>query len=110
MIDAISRNIPGVLGSQWAAGEDSHATGLLEYAQYTRPHIYRGLEVPKPLLSGDHAAIERWRRLDAIRRTWEKRPDLLVAADLSDAERKAVKTFSDQADESRRQKDGKQDD
>ena len=87
MIDAIARNIPGVLGARWAADDDSHATGLLEYAHYTRPPSFRGLDVPAPLLSGDHAGIERWRRQDAIRRTWQRRPDLLLTADLSDAEK-----------------------
>jgi len=87
MIDAIARHIPGVLGSQWGADEDSHALGLLEYSQYTRPASFRGLEIPAPLLSGDHARIERWRREDAIRRTWERRPDLLLNAELTDAEK-----------------------
>ncbi|MCC7449282.1 MAG: tRNA (guanosine(37)-N1)-methyltransferase TrmD [Anaerolineae bacterium] len=87
MIDAIARNIPGVLGARWAADDDSHATGLLEYAHYTRPPRYRGLDVPAPLLSGDHAGIERWRRQDAIRRTWQRRPDLLLTAELSEAEK-----------------------
>jgi tRNA (guanine37-N1)-methyltransferase len=88
MIDAIARNIPGVLGAMWAADDDSHATGLLEYAQYTRPAEFRGLEVPAELLSGNHPAIERWRRQQAIRRTWESRPDLLQTANLTDAERR----------------------
>src|SRR4051794_33503868 len=87
MIDAIARNIPGVLGARWAADEDSHATGLLEHAHYTRPPVYRGLEVPAPLLSGDHAGIDRWRRQDAIQRTWERRPDLLLTATLTEAEK-----------------------
>jgi tRNA (guanine37-N1)-methyltransferase len=87
MIDAIARNIPGVLGTQWAAEDDSHASGLLEYAQYTRPAVYRDLGVPDVLLSGDHAAIERWRREKSIRRTWEKRPDLLLTANLSESEK-----------------------
>ena len=87
MIDAIARNIPGVLGARWAADEDSHATGLLEFAQYTRPPSFRGLDVPALLQGGDHAQMERWRRRDSIRRTWEKRPDLLLMAALSEDEK-----------------------
>ena len=87
IIDALARNIPGVLGAADAATNDSHATGLLEHALYTRPPSFRGLDVPPELLKGDHAAIERWRRRDAIWRTWERRPDLLIHAPLSDDER-----------------------
>ncbi|HVO43338.1 MAG TPA: tRNA (guanosine(37)-N1)-methyltransferase TrmD [Aggregatilineales bacterium] len=87
MIDAIARHIPGVLGARWAADEDSHALGLLEYAQYTRPATFRGLQVPEILVNGDHERIERWRRADSIRRTWERRPDLLLTATLTDAEK-----------------------
>jgi tRNA (guanine37-N1)-methyltransferase len=90
MIDAISRNIPGVLGAENAATDDSHATGLLEYAHYTRPPSFRGLDVPAALQSGDHGAIAKWRRLDAIRRTWERRPDLLLTAALTEAEKRAL--------------------
>ncbi len=87
VVDAVARLIPGVLGARWAAEEDSHAMGLLEYPHYTRPPEYRGLAVPDVLLRGDHAAIERWRRREAIRRTWQRRPDLLLTAQLSDDER-----------------------
>jgi tRNA (guanine37-N1)-methyltransferase len=86
LIDAVARLIPGVLGARWAADEDSHAMGLLEYPHYTRPPEIRGLRVPDVLLEGDHAAVERWRRLEAIRRTWRRRPDLLLSAELSAAE------------------------
>lgn len=86
LIDAVARLIPGVLGARWAAEEDSHAMGLLEYPHYTRPPEIRGLRVPDVLLEGDHAAVERWRRLEAIRRTWRRRPDLLLSAELSAAE------------------------
>jgi len=65
LIDAVARLIPGVLGARWAADEDSHAMGLLEYPHYTRPPEIRGLRVPDVLLEGDHAAVERWRRLEA---------------------------------------------
>lgn len=87
MIDAIARHIPGVLGARWAADDDSHATGLLEYPHYTRPSVFRDLPVPATLLNGNHAEIERWRRQEAIRRTWERRPDLLLTADLTEAEK-----------------------
>jgi tRNA (guanine37-N1)-methyltransferase len=87
MIDAIARHIPGVLGEEGAADDDSHATGLLEYPHYTRPPTFRGLDVPTALLSGNHREIERWRRDQAIRRTWERRPDLLLTADLTDQEK-----------------------
>ncbi|MGQ9848464.1 MAG: tRNA (guanosine(37)-N1)-methyltransferase TrmD [Aggregatilineaceae bacterium] len=87
VVDAVARLIPGVLGARWAAEEDSHAMGLLEYPHYTRPSVFRGLAVPDVLLSGDHQAVERWRRREAIRRTWQRRPDLLLTANLSEEER-----------------------
>ena len=96
MIDAIARNLPGVLGSQWAAEDDSHATGLLEYALYTRPPEYRNLSVPAALLSGDHARIAQWHRQDSIRRTWQKRPDLLLTADLTEAERYSLAALAEE--------------
>ncbi|WP_119072281.1 tRNA (guanosine(37)-N1)-methyltransferase TrmD [Aggregatilinea lenta] len=83
IVDAVSRLIPGVLGARWAADEDSHAMGLLEYPHYTRPADFRGLAVPDVLLGGDHGAVEAWRRREAIRRTWQRRPDMLLTADLS---------------------------
>jgi tRNA (guanine37-N1)-methyltransferase len=87
IVDAVTRLIPGVLGARWGAEEDSHAMGLLEYPHYTRPPVFRGLAVPDVLLSGDHQAVARWRRREAIRRTWQRRPDLLLTADLSEEER-----------------------
>jgi tRNA (guanine37-N1)-methyltransferase len=86
IIDAVARQIPGVLGARWAADEDSHAMGLLEYPHYTRPPVFRDMPVPDVLLSGDHGAIEAWRRREAIRRTWQRRPDLLLTAELSESE------------------------
>jgi tRNA (guanine37-N1)-methyltransferase len=86
VIDAVARYIPGVLGESGAADDDSHATGLLEHALYTRPPEFRGLSVPPELLTGDHSEVERSRRRDAIRRTWRKRPDLLLRAALSENE------------------------
>jgi tRNA (guanine37-N1)-methyltransferase len=77
------RLLPGALGSEDSALEDSHSNGLLEYPQYTRPAEYRGWTVPEVLLSGNHAQIARWRRRQSLRRTAERRPDLLKNADLS---------------------------
>ena len=87
IIDAVARFIPGVLGARWGAEEDSHAMGLLEYPHYTRPPEFREMTVPDVLLSGDHGAIQTWRRREAIRRTWQRRPDLLLTADLTENER-----------------------
>ena len=87
MVDAIIRLIPGVLGNPGAAADDSHASGLLEYPHYTRPALYRGYPVPEVLLSGHHAEVDRWRRREALRRTRQRRPDLLDRADLSQADR-----------------------
>jgi len=90
MIDAIARLIPGVLGNEGASEDDSFSRGLLEYPQYTRPRSFEGREVPEILLSGDHQSIERWRKREALRRTWERRPDLLTRAGLSDEDQKIL--------------------
>jgi len=87
IIEAVTRLLPGVLGDMRAIVDDSHARGLLEYPQYTRPPEFRGVQVPEILLSGDHARIARWRREQSLCRTWERRPDLLARATLSPAER-----------------------
>ena len=87
LIDAVSRLVPGVLGARWGAEEDSHAMGLLEYPHYTRPPVFRDMPVPEVLLGGDHGAVDAWRRREAIRRTWQRRPDLLVTANLTENER-----------------------
>ena len=87
VVDAVTRLIPGVLGDPAATFEDSHAEGLLEYPHYTRPPIFRGHAVPDVLLSGHHAEITRWRRRQALRRTWQRRPDLLARARLSEEDR-----------------------
>jgi len=84
IIDAVARLVPGVLGDDDSSSNESFADGLLEYPQYTRPAEYMGHEVPDVLLSGDHGRIALWRRQQALRHTWEKRPDLLDAAELSD--------------------------
>lgn len=80
LIDAVTRLIPGALGSEASAEEDSFSDGLLDCPHYTRPEVYEGEEVPAVLLSGDHAAIRRWRRRQSLQRTWERRPDLLSQA------------------------------
>lgn len=84
MIEAIVRLIPGVLGNAHSAVEESHSMGLLEHPQYTRPAEFRGKEVPPVLLSGNHEAIRVWRRKESLRRTLERRPDMLRAKTLSD--------------------------
>jgi tRNA (guanine37-N1)-methyltransferase len=83
VIDAVTRLLPGVLGSEESAVDESFSAGLLEYPQYTRPPEFRGLNVPDVLLSGNHAVIARWRHQQALRRTWQSRPDLLRSAILS---------------------------
>ncbi len=90
LIDAVSRFIPGVLGSDRSAEEDSFFNSLLEYPQYTRPVDFRGRRVPEVLLSGNHSAISLWRRREAIKRTSSRRPDLLARASLTDEERELL--------------------
>lgn len=87
IVDAVTRLLPGVLGDPGATHDDSHAAGLLEYPQYTRPSEFRGWNVPEVLLSGNHAGIARWRREQALLRTWKRRPDLLATAELTPANR-----------------------
>jgi tRNA (guanine37-N1)-methyltransferase len=83
MIDAVSRLLPGVLGSDQSAEDDTFTNALLEYPQYTRPFDFRGSSVPEILLSGHHAAVSLWRRKEALRRTAVRRPDLLAKAKLT---------------------------
>ncbi len=90
IIDAVARNIPGVLGSAESAPQDSFYHGLLEYPQYTRPREFEGHEVPPVLLSGNHAEIERWRRKQSLKLTKEKRPDLFAQIELSDRDKKLL--------------------
>ena len=96
LIDAVARLIPGVLGSEASSGDESFSTGagpasgLLEYPQYTRPAEFRGMCVPEPLLGGNHAAIEKWRRYQSLQLTRERRPDLLQAAELSAEDRSCL--------------------
>jgi tRNA (guanine37-N1)-methyltransferase len=87
VVDAVARLLPGVLGAAGAAESDSHATGLLEGPHYTRPETFRGWSVPEVLRSGHAANIARWRREGALRRTWQRRPELLQTADPSEEDR-----------------------
>jgi tRNA (guanine37-N1)-methyltransferase len=84
VVDAVVRLLHGVLNSEQAIKEDSHAWGFLEYPQYTRPRVYRGWGVPPALLSGNHEEIAKWRREQALKRTLKRRPDLLGRAILSE--------------------------
>ena len=95
LIDALTRLIPGVLGDPLAPEKDSHAMGLLEYPHYTRPAEFRGWSVPEVLLSGHHVLIERWRREQALQRTWERRPEMLEKLELSEADRAFLEGLQD---------------
>lgn len=88
VIDAVARLVPGVIGCCESAEDESFTTGLLEYPQYTRPEEFRGMRVPRVLLSGHHGEVMRWRRRQSLLRTKARRPDLLEHADLSDDERR----------------------
>ncbi len=88
IIDAVTRLIPGSLGDPKAAEDDSHATGLLEYPHYTRPPEFRDWEIPDVLRSGNHAKIARWRREQSLKRTFERRPDMLSKLELNKEDKK----------------------
>ena len=90
ILEATARLLPGVLGNEASAADESHADGLLEYPQYTRPEVFRGQLVPEILRSGNHGAIARWRRKESLRRTLRRRPDLLEAAELTDEDRELL--------------------
>ncbi|MGO3212188.1 MAG: tRNA (guanosine(37)-N1)-methyltransferase TrmD, partial [Ruoffia tabacinasalis] len=96
MIDSTVRLIPEVVGNAHSIVEESHQRKLLEHPQYTRPREYRGKSVPDVLLSGHHSNIELWQQKEAIRRTYNNRPDLLEKAELTDQEREWVKEFERQ--------------
>ncbi len=91
VIDAVTRLLPGVLGDEESAVDESFSAGLLEYPQYTRPSEFRGMEVPEILRSGDHGRIACWRREQAIRKTATVRPDMIELADLSESEAEVAK-------------------
>ena len=90
VVDVVSRLVPGVLGGERSNQEDSFEDGLLEYPHYTRPRVFRGEEAPPVLLSGDHEKIRVWRRTQALKRTLERRPDLLEKAKLTEEDRKIL--------------------
>jgi tRNA (guanine37-N1)-methyltransferase len=94
LVEAIARLVPGVLGSAESLEEESHASGLLEYPQYTRPREFRGWEVPEVLLSGDHQRIARWRREQALLGTRRRRPDLLARAQLTPEDKEVLERLS----------------
>ena len=95
VIDAVSRMIPGVLSSESSYENESHFSGILEYPQYTRPEEFMGVRIPDVLISGHHAKIEEWKRTEALRVTYQKRPDLLEKADLSDKDRKILEKIKE---------------
>jgi tRNA (guanine37-N1)-methyltransferase len=94
VIEAVARLVPGVLGNETSAAEESFAEALLEYPQYTRPAEYRGWTVPDVLRSGDHARVARWRRAAALARTLERRPELLGGRPLTDEEQALLDEFA----------------
>lgn len=94
VIDAVVRKLPGVLGAETGALGESFADGLLEYPQYTRPASFNGMEVPAVLLSGNHGAVDRWRREQSLERTYRLRPDLLEGMQLPDADRAFLQSLS----------------
>jgi tRNA (guanine37-N1)-methyltransferase len=96
VMDAIARHRPGTLGNAASVVEESHLDGLLDYPHYTRPEVAGSGAVPAILLSGDHGAIRRWRLKEALRRTWQLRPDLLTGRGLSDLERELLAEIFDE--------------
>lgn len=93
VLDAVSRLVPGVLGNDESPEDESFTSGLLEYPQYTRPREYRGMTVPEVLLNGNHAEIVKWRRAQALRVTFERRPEMLETAALTPKERALVREW-----------------
>lgn len=101
VVEAVTRLLPGALGNEASAADDSFTDGLLEYPQYTRPASLRGWEVPPVLLSGDHGRVARWRLAMALRRTMARRPDLIEArGGLTEAEERALQEFPPETGES----------
>ena len=93
LIDAVTRQLPGALGDQDSAAEDSFVKGLLDTPHFTRPEVWHDLAVPEVLLSGDHAAIRRWRLKQALGRTWQRRPELLESRELTEEETELLQEF-----------------
>ncbi|MFA5551034.1 MAG: tRNA (guanosine(37)-N1)-methyltransferase TrmD [Trueperaceae bacterium] len=97
LVEAVARLLPGVLGDAESHLHESFSTGLLDYPEYTRPAEYQGLTVPDVLLSGHHGNVAAWRRLQALKRTFKRRPDLLKSAPLSEEERALIDSWSSEA-------------
>ena len=95
VIDATARLLPDALGNQESAITDSFSTGLLEHPHYTRPASYKGMDVPEVLLSGNHKRIEDWRERESLKRTYERRPDLLEEIELTDQQQKWLKEIKE---------------
>lgn len=110
LIDAVTRLLPGVLGHDQSAEQDSFVQGLLDCPHYTRPEVYEGREVPKVLLSGDHAAIARWREQQALGRTWQRRPELLDRLALSDAQQALLQDYKAEHDSNKQSDAASEDD
>jgi tRNA (guanine37-N1)-methyltransferase len=98
LIDAVARLVPGVI-EEASSASDSFSEGLLEHPQYTRPDAFRGMEVPSVLLSGNHGEVDRWRRREALRRTLERRPDLLDSAPLTMDDRRMLEELREEPQE-----------
>jgi tRNA (guanine37-N1)-methyltransferase len=96
LVDAVTRLLPGVIEDESSAG-DSFAAGLLEHPQYTRPEVFEGQAVPAVLRSGHHGEVERWRRRESLRRTLQRRPDLLDSAPLTESDRRILDELRDEA-------------
>ena len=98
LIDAVTRLLPGALGHQDSAEQDSFSDGLLDCPHYTRPEVIDGQAVPEVLSSGDHARIARWRRQQALGRTWERRPDLIKALELDEQDQRLLEAYQQQSE------------
>jgi tRNA (guanine37-N1)-methyltransferase len=98
ILDVVARLVPGAVGDEQSIEQDSFVRGVLDYPHYTRPAEFRGLRVPEVLVSGHHAAVQRWRRREALRRTLERRPDLLASAELDEEDRVILAELSEERD------------
>ena len=96
IIEGVSRLLPGILGNENSISEESFCEGLLEYPQYTRPRVFRGLSVPKVLLSGNHKKIREWRRFQQLLITFKRRPELLEKAKLTEEDKEILKKIKDE--------------
>ena len=96
VLEAVARLVPGVVGDAGSVEADSFVRGMLDHPHYTRPAVFRGVAVPDVLTSGNHAAIERWRRRERLRRTWRRRPDLIAEAELTAEERRELDELRDE--------------